>query len=88
MEEKEGCGGCRVVQDIPQDILQAARFSLYIYIRGKYEGINPFRVLMSICLLSNLEGHPMDMFRQLERRPLFHRMQGCPLIIKRIIMDK
>ena len=32
MEEKEGCGGCRVVQDIPQDILQAARFSLYIYL--------------------------------------------------------
>ena len=31
MEDKEGCGGCRVVQDIPQDILQAARFSLYIY---------------------------------------------------------
>ncbi|XP_023344392.1 transient receptor potential cation channel protein painless [Eurytemora carolleeae] len=25
MEDKEGCGGCRVVQDIPQDILQAAR---------------------------------------------------------------
>ena len=36
MEEKEGCGGCRVVQDIPQDILQAARFSLYIS-RGKYK---------------------------------------------------
>ena len=69
MEEKEGCGGCRVVQDIPQDILQAARFSLYIYIRGKYEGINPFRVLMSICLLSYLEGHPMDMFLILKDIP-------------------